>query len=84
MVFLKTVQCYTDPAANEVKYIMKICTCEACRYTFRYPLIPPRCPDCGHGKVREANRNEIKEYHRLQKILAEEIRLGIYGAAVVG
>ena len=59
---------------------VKICTCEACRYTFRYPLIPPRCPDCGHAKVREARRNEIKEYHRMQKILAEEIRLGIYGA----
>jgi hypothetical protein len=40
-------------------------------------LIPPRCPDCGHGKVREANSNEIKEYHRLQKILADEIIFGI-------
>ena len=26
---------------------MKICTCEHCRYTFRYPLIPLMCPDCG-------------------------------------
>ena len=59
---------------------MKICICESCRYTFRYPILPPSCPDCGHKKVRLADKNEIKEFHRLQAILAEEIRMGLYAA----
>ncbi len=60
---------------------MKICTCEACRYTFRYPIIIPRCPDCGKGPVRKANKDEIRTYLRNQEIIAEEIRLGIYGVS---
>lgn len=59
---------------------MKICTCESCHYTFRYPIIPPSCPDCGNKNVRMADDKEIREYHRLQKILAEEIRMGLYAA----
>ena len=57
---------------------MKICTCESCRYTFRYPLVPPTCPDCGQKTVRKATEHEIEDYHRMQRILAEEIRLGLY------
>ena len=59
--------------------MMRLCTCEACRYIFRYPLIPPRCPDCGKGPVREAAEREIAQYQREQKILEEEIRAGLWG-----
>lgn len=61
---------------------MKICTCEKCRYTFRYPLLPPACPDCGSHSVRQATEQEKKEFHRNQKILAQEIRMGLYAATV--
>ena len=64
--------------------MMKICTCEACKYTFRYPLLPLHCPDCGRSAVRDATGEEIKEFYHLQEILAEEIRSGIYGAAAAG
>ena len=57
---------------------MKICTCEKCHYTFRYPLLPPACPDCGAKAVRPATEQEKKEYHRNQKILREEINAGLY------
>ena len=60
---------------------MKICICESCHYTFRYPLLPSSCPDCGRKDVRIANEDEVKEFHRLQAILAEEIRTGLYPAA---
>ena len=59
---------------------MKLCTCEKCRYTFLYPLLPLSCPDCGSHSVRIANDQEKKEYHRNQKILAQEIRMGLYAA----
>ena len=59
---------------------MKICICESCHYTFRYSILPPSCPDCGHKKIRLADKNEIKEFHHLQAILAEEIRMGLYAA----
>lgn len=59
---------------------MKICICESCRYTFRTPVMPACCPDCGKEKIRPANSKEIREYHRLQAILAEEIRMGLYAA----
>ena len=59
---------------------MKICTCENCRYTFRSPIRPVYCPDCGREKVRLANKKEIREYHRLQAIVADEIRMGLYAA----
>ncbi len=39
------------------------------------------CPDCGRKEVRIANKDEVKEFHRLQAILAEEIRTGLYPAA---
>lgn len=54
--------------------------CESCHYTFRYPLIPLTCPDCGRKAVRPANRKEIKAYRIEQIILAEEIRSGLYGS----
>lgn len=59
---------------------MKICICESCHYTFRYPILPPSCPDCGKENIRHANKDEIKEFHRMQRILAEEIRMGLYAA----
>lgn len=62
---------------------MKTCTCESCHYTFRYPLIPITCPDCGRDAVRLANRKEIKAYRIEQILLAEEIRAGIYGSGSV-
>jgi len=62
---------------------MKTCTCESCRYIFRYPLIPLTCPDCGRKAVRLANRKEIKAYRIEQIILAEEIRAGLYGSGSV-
>ena len=61
---------------------MKICTCEACRYTFRYPIIPLRCPDCGKEAVREAAAKEIRQFHIEQEILRKEVQLGIYAAAM--
>ena len=59
---------------------MKICTCEKCRYTFRYPLIPELCPDCGAKKVRQATPAEIKDFYDMQKLLEEEIRDGLWTA----
>ena len=59
---------------------MKICICENCHYTFRYPLLPPSCPDCGRKNVRIANDDEVNEFHRMQASLAEEIRTGLYPA----
>ena len=58
---------------------MVLCTCEKCRYTFLYPIIPIACPDCGAESVRKATAPEIQEFIRLQKILQEEIRAGIWG-----
>ena len=60
---------------------MKIYRCTSCRYTFRYPLKPQCCPDCGRGDVRSATESEVKDFHRDQKILAEEIRAGFCAAA---
>ena len=60
---------------------MIICTCDKCKYTFRYPLLPPACPDCGTKAVRPANEQEKKEYRKNQRILAKEIRSGLYAAA---
>lgn len=57
---------------------MKICTCTSCRYTFRYPIVPSACPDCGRQTVRLASSREIEEFLHNQKILAKEIRLGLY------
>ena len=62
---------------------MKICTCETCRYIFRYPIIPSRCPDCGKDRVRRATSSEVSAFRADQKILAEEIRAGLYGTAAV-
>lgn len=59
---------------------MKLCTCDKCKYTFRYPLIPQYCPDCGSHSVRPANEKEKQDYHRNQRILSEEIRMGLYAA----
>ena len=57
---------------------MKICTCENCRFTFRYPLLPLACPDCGKYAVRLATEKEVADYWRMQEIIKEEIRLGLY------
>lgn len=59
---------------------MTICTCEKCRYTFQFPLLPLRCPDCGKEMVRLSTDKEIKEYWRMQEILKEEISLGVIPA----
>ena len=60
---------------------MRIYRCDCCRYTFRYPIKPPACPDCGKHAVRPATGREVKIYRADQKILAEEIRKGLYAAA---
>lgn len=59
---------------------MKICACENrnCRYIFRYPLVPPTCPDCGKKNVRPANRDEITRYTHEQEILRKEISMGLW------
>ena len=61
---------------------MKICTCEACRYTFRYPIVPLRCPDCGKDAIRESSAKEIRQFHIEQEIIRKEVQLGIYAAAM--
>ena len=58
----------------------RICTCESCRYTFRYPIFPTACPDCGKKTVRTATDQEIEEYYKNQLILEREIREGLYPA----
>ena len=60
--------------------IMKIYTCEHCRYAFRYPMRPQACPDCGADAVRPASDYEVNDYWKMQKILQEEIRIGLYAA----
>ena len=55
----------------------KICFCRDCRYMFMAPVIPGRCPDCGGKGVRKASGRETEEYRRFQKIIREEIRLGV-------
>ena len=57
---------------------MEIYTCRQCRYTFRRPLLPASCPDCGTGTVRKATVREIREYDRIQRLLAEDIRMGLW------
>ena len=57
---------------------MKIYRCDCCRYTFRYPLRAQFCPDCGKEAVRNATEAEVRDFHRDQRILAEEIRMGLY------
>ena len=59
---------------------MKIYTCDYCRYIFRSTDISPACPDCGKRAIRYATKNEEKNYWRDQKILADEIRKGLYAA----
>ena len=45
---------------------MKICTCENCRFTFRYPLLPLACPDCGKkDAVRPATEKELEDYYKM-------------------
>ncbi len=56
---------------------MKICTCHQCRYIFASSVIPARCPDCGGGSVSPASGKELEQYRRFQKIIREEIRLGV-------
>ena len=57
---------------------MKLYTCESCRYTFRHTLQIQTCPDCGSPSVRAATKEEAEDYKIMQKILKEEIRLGLY------
>ena len=59
---------------------MIICKCDSCRYTFRYPILPITCPDCGKRNVRRADKIEIKSYWQDQALIAEEIRAGLYAA----
>lgn len=56
---------------------MNICFCEECRYLFSSALLPGNCPDCGAKKVRYASHKERHEYRHFQKIIKEEIRLGV-------
>ena len=61
---------------------MRICTCEACRYIFRSPIVQLHCPDCGKEAVRESSVKEIRQFHIEQEILRKEVQLGIYAAAM--
>ena len=56
---------------------MKICTCQACRYIFMYPLVPLSCPDCGKEAIRQATEEEESQYWHNQEIIEEEIRMGL-------
>ena len=67
---------------QERSCVMRICTCEACHYTFRYPIVPLRCPDCGKDAVREAAAKEIRQFHIEQEIIRKEVQLGIYAVAM--
>jgi len=64
---------------------MGIFTCDACRYTFAYPQLPSRCPDCGKtqccGKqaVRVATAQEIRDYYRIKAEIDAEDKL-LYAA----
>lgn len=49
-----------------------ILTCDKCRYTFSAQSLPERCPDCGAFAVRPATDEEIADYNRIQKEIAEE------------
>ena len=59
---------------------MNLYTCDHCKYTFRYPLKTLVCPDCGKEAVRPATEKETADYYAMQRILQEEIRLGLYAA----
>lgn len=59
---------------------MTLCTCKKCRYTFKHPFVPGHCPDCGAGSVRKATASEVREFSRIQLILREEIRSGLWGS----
>ena len=63
---------------------MKIFTCEHCHFTFRYPLLPAACPDCGRNKVRPASEKEVLRYRIEQQVIADEISAGMYAAADTG
>lgn len=52
--------------------IVKIYTCDACRYTFGCNIRPVFCPDCGKPQVRPSTGKEIKEYYIIQKEIAAE------------
>ena len=39
-----------------------MCCCEKCKFVFESVKLLDRCPDCGHGPVREATDKEISEY----------------------
>ena len=41
-------------------------------------LHPQFCPDCGKEAVRNATEAEVRVFHRDQRILAEELRMGLY------
>jgi len=75
------MSCPLCPPGKE--FHMKICKCDSCRYTFRYPILPAFCPDCGKQDVRPADKMEIKTYWCDQAMLAEEIRAGLYAASPI-
>ena len=68
----------TVPYQKKEGFYMLICTCEHCRYIFRYPLMPSICPDCGSKYIRKASNKEMHDYYRIQKILRKEIKMGLY------
>lgn len=47
-------------------------TCDACRYTFMSDSRPERCPDCGKLQVRAATQDEVEDYIRVRKEIAQE------------
>lgn len=60
------------------RLLMKTYACPKCRYLFQYSHSPGACPDCGARSIRKATVEEIREYRRIQKILEEDIRMGLW------
>ena len=45
-----------------------MCCCEKCKFVFESVRLMERCPDCGHGPVREATDEEIAEYSAKRQV----------------
>lgn len=44
-----------------------MCCCEKCKFVFESVRVLDRCPDCGHGPVREATDAEVAEYQAFRE-----------------
>lgn len=53
-------------------YHLNYYICDKCKFQFTRMDETDRCPDCGKETVRKANADEIEEFKRIQKELAQE------------